>query len=565
MELVTTGLPTGDGASDERLFLGPWCRPPAGARTAPDPWESRDAVHAAALEAESALERLLGPLGAFLDRAHGGPPRSLRYWSVLVGPWLSRYLHFLLDRRARVEAALAAGGPATSSRLHPDDVRAPEDTLDFQDRGFTDAFNLQAFSALLERRGVPGPRVRAPSPKGRAVPRPASRLKRAAGRAFRAVSPGALVTELFPSRRDEARLIRALPGRVGWFLGELPAPPERADPGMRRGLEDIPATTEFEREAAALLPLFFPRLYLEGYAEARRAALTGWRRPPKALVSSTGWIFDEALKLAGAEFAEAGTLLIGAQHGGGYGHDLDTPTEWLERRGRDRWVSWGWADDADPRVVPLPSPHTEAFSGLGREDGADLYLSLNGFPLYPYLLYSFPLGTQVSENIVVQERFLRALPDAAAGRLRVRPYPLERGWRQRDRLAAARPGLRFDPPGRSFRDGLRTARVVVFDNVGTGFLEALAAGVPTVAFQEPRHLRVRPSAEADFRLLLDAKMLFDSPEAAARHAASVLDDPGTWWGSAPVKAALARWLPRYAGRGGPWLPAWKSFILGVLG
>lgn len=563
MDLVTTGHPDFRGASEEKAYLGPWCRPPAGALLTPDPWEDREALHRAALGAEEACERLLPPLGRLLDSVHGGA-RPERYWAVVLGPWLSRHLHFVADRAARVDAALAAHPGAGSVLLDPASARAPADMQDFQDRGFTDAFNLQVFSALLRRRGVEGPARAAAAPRGRLFARRGRFLKAVVGRAARTLAPEALLSELFPSREDELRLAAALPGRIGWFLSSAPEPPETPDAERRAALASLPGQSPLERDAVALLPECLPRVYLEGYAPARRAALDGWRRRPKVLVSSTGWIFDEALKLAGAEFALEGTKLVGAQHGGGYGHDLDTPTERLERRGRDRWVSWGWRDDADSRVCPLPAPHTAAFSGLGDPSARDLCFSVNGFPLYPYLLYSFPIGGQISDGIALQERFIRALPEPAFARLKVRPYPLERGWSQSDRLRRARPGARFEVPGTRFADFLRTARVVVFDNVGTGFLEALAAGVPALAYQEARFLRVRPSAERDFRLLLEARMLFDSPEAAARHAASVLDRPSPWWGSREVLAALERWRPAYAGASGPWLPAWKSFMLGLL-
>lgn len=563
MELVTTGHPDFQGAAEEKAYLGPWCRPPAGALMTPDPWKGRETLHRAALEAEAACERLLPPLGRLLDGLHGGS-RPERYWAVVIGPWLSRHLHFVTDRAARVDAALAAHPRASSILLDPASARAPADMQDFQDRGFTDAFNLQAFSALLRRRGVDGSVRTAAAPRGRLFARRRRFLKAVIDRATRTLAPEALLSELFPSHEDELRLAAALPGRIGWFFSEAPEPPEAPDTDRRAALVSLPVRTSLERDAVALLPECLPRIYLEGYAPARRAALARWRRRPKALLSSTGWIFDEALKLAGAEFALEGTKLVGAQHGGGYGHDLDTPTEWLERRGRDRWVSWGWRDDADPRVSPLPAPHTASFSGLRNPAAHDLYFSVNGFPLYPYLLYSFPISGQISDNIGLQERFIQALPGPAFARLKVRPYPLERGWDHGARLRRARPGARFEVPGTRFADGLRNARVVAFDNVGTGFLEALAAGVPTIAYQEPRFLHVRPSAERDFDLLLKARMLFDSPEAAARHAAAVLNDPSAWWGSREVLAALQRWRPGYAGVSGPWLPAWKSFMLGLL-
>lgn len=559
MHLATTALREFWGGSDRPLFLGRWCLPPDGARLAPDPWKDRAAVGAAFLEIETSVERLLPRLAAALNSAHG-TSFSERYWSILAGPWLSRYLHFLKDRLERINAAFASEPDLGSTLLDPADYRTPADSLDFQDRGFTDAFNLQVFSQLIALREPARETRRCPAPMGRLRATRRGPWKPAADALMRGLSPEILIGELFPTRRMELALASALPGRAGFFLGRVPEPPETIDRRRRAALAEIRTDSPLESAAIALLPVLFPRLYLEGYAAARAAATAGWRRLPKAVLSATGWIFDEALKFAGAEFAESGTKLFGSQHGGGYGHDRDTPTERLERRGRDAWITWGWTDGE--KTVPLPSPHTQRFAGLRDPNARDLYFSVNGFPLYPYLLYNFPIGRQIDENIELQGRFIKAVPEPA--RLRVRPYPEERGWRHRSRLESAAAGVRFDAPGSRFSDGLRSARVVVFDNVGTGFLEALASGVPTIAFQAKPYLTIRPAAEDDFRLLLDAKMLFTDPEAAAAHAGAVLDDPDPWWESEPVRKARERWSATYAGAAGPWLPAWKKFILDVL-
>jgi len=564
MHLATTALRQFWGESDDKVFLGPWCSPPEGAHFAPDPWASRDAVHAAANEIEGSIEKLLPPISALLNEIHR-TAFSDRYWSILISPWLSRYLHFLKDRIVRLNSVFEAHPDITVTYLAPEDFRTPSDTQDFQDRGFTDAYNLQIFSQLLSLQKKEGPVLSLggdAATRERLTSRDFSGLRARADKALRLLSPAAVITQLFSNRSDQLKFVASLAGRAGLFLAQIPTTATVTDAKQRAELLTLPATTELENAAIALLPQNFPHLYLEGYSAARSAMITGWRKRPKLIASSTGWIFDEALKLVGAEFAEEGTLLIGAQHGGGYGQHLDIPTERIERRDRDLWVSWGWSDDKS--VVPLPSPQTAPLAGIRNLKATSLYFTVNGFPPYPYLIHGFPIGRQIEKNIVMQEKFLRALQGAAVKNLRVRPYWHDWGWDQTARLKAAQPSAQTDTPGSSFVEGLRSTRLAVIDNVETCFLEALAADVPVIAFQAERFHLVRPSAKEDFKLLLDAKMLFANPKDAAAHACKVYPNPEPWWQSDPVRKARETWIEKYAGGRKPWLPAWKKFIRGKI-
>ncbi len=564
MHLATTALRQFWGDSEDRIFLGPWCRPPKDAPLAPDPWASRDALHAAAEEIEVSIDKLLPPISARLNEIHL-TSFSDRYWSILISPWLSRYLHFLKDRISRLNSVFEAYPDITFTLLDPRDFRTPLDIENFQDLGFTDAYNLQIFSQLLSHKNKEGPSLslgRETAAPEKLHPRNFSTLREKADKVLRLLSPDVIVTQLFSKRSDQLKLLASLAGRAGLFLGQLPTSPTTPNKKLRDELQTLPATTELEKAAIALLPINLPTLYLEGYAAARNATVSGWRKRPKLIASSTGWIFDEALKFAAAEFAEDGTLLIGAQHGGGYGQHLDIPTETIERRGRDQWISWGWSDGKS--VTPLPSPQTAPLAGIRDPKATFLYFTVNGFPLYPYLIHGFPIGHQIEENIAMQEKFLQGLEGDAAKNLRVRPYWHDWGWNQKARLKAARPDAQTDIPESTFVEGLRTTRLAVIDNVETCFLEALAADIPVIAFQEKRFHRVRPSAAEDFKLLVDAKMLFSDPEAAAAHACSVYANPNEWWESAPVRKAKKRWVEKYAGGTKPWLPAWRNFILGMI-
>ncbi|MBI4423895.1 MAG: hypothetical protein HY554_09215, partial [Elusimicrobia bacterium] len=539
---------------------------PPGARRAPDPWARPGAVHEGRLEAQRTVEAVLPRLAAWLNAAHGLALPD-RYWRVLLGPWLLRLVHLALDRDARLRAALAAEPGLTTVLLDPADFTVPADTLDLQTLGFTDAFNLQLMSVLLALDRPDLPRRRLPPAARPARPAgSAGALRRLSDAAVRRASPEIVFLELFPERKDMLRLAASLPGKAMPFRGRLSAPPP-ADPARRASLAALPADDAFQRRVAALLPSTLPTLFLEGFAAARRETLAGWRRLPRALAATTGWVFDEGLKLLGAEARLEGATLVGGQHGGGYGVHLDVPSEWLESTTCDLYATWGWddAEGSEARPTPLPQPGQLRLKAAGerREPAAarGLLFVANGFPLYPYQLWCHSFGGELEGYLERQAAFVRALSGPAAGALRLRLYPLERGWSARERLLASCPGVALDEGSRRLTELLPSLRLVVMDCLETAFLECLAADTPVLAFLGERFLKVRPSAQADVELLREAGILHASPEAAAARASALYADPQAWWRSAPVRRARERWLGRYAGCSGEWPAAWRDLLL----
>ncbi len=561
MLLAATALTEfwGDGAI---LRLGPWCKSERG-RRAPDPWADRARLHAACGGAQELLERLLPELGAGLSALHGEklPPE---YWKVLLAPWLSRFIHLVWDRYERLRLAFEAEPGLDAVLLDEADFTTARGLQHFQDLGFSDEYNLQIISQLidLQRQDFPRRCLTRPAPEFPDRTRPCG--ARALDAAVRAASPRILVAELFPRRAQNVRLLARLAGKAGPFLGALPPPPA-ADLARRAKLTIARKGAGPEAAVRALLARHVPTLYVEGFATARAATRSGWRRAPDVLVSSTGWLFDEAFKFAAAEFSLSGTTRVGWQHGGGYGVDLDTPTESLERLLVDRFVTWGWTSDAPgAKTVPLPNPHIEDFRARGLSAGPrrDLLFVTNGFPLFPYLLYNWPIGWQVEDDFERQRRFILALPEAARKALVLRLYPLERGWNARERIESGLPAMRRDNSG-SMAGALSRAKLAVFDHVGTSFSEALAHGTPTMALRNPAVSPFRPEAEPLAARLKEAGLLYDSPDEAAKAAARLLPDVTTWWEGAAARGAREAWLTSH-GRSGDWSAPWADFLNGLI-
>src|ERR1041385_3743176 len=87
------------------LFLGKWCClydrkhewVNLDAEVVPYHWDDRAQYFRDSVHLQNVYEQMLGELKRMLNEFHG-VQYSLRYWRILVGPWLYRLVQTLFDR-----------------------------------------------------------------------------------------------------------------------------------------------------------------------------------------------------------------------------------------------------------------------------------------------------------------------------------------------------------------------------------------------------------------------------------------------------------------------------------
>ena len=110
--LVTTGLLETYGKDEEILFLGEWCKPYKNndliqARkytTIPYHWSDTNKRRHDYDYLGELFERVLVGLVSSLNKFHN-TDYSLRYWRIILGPWLFTYVSVLWDRWENIRVA----------------------------------------------------------------------------------------------------------------------------------------------------------------------------------------------------------------------------------------------------------------------------------------------------------------------------------------------------------------------------------------------------------------------------------------------------------------------------
>jgi len=518
-------------------------------------WDDRQKLADDAVRLGSLYEVLLPKVGGWLDEVHG-ESHEVRYWRILVGPWLNRMVHVLFDRWETLRTAVETGGiTGTTVLVDEADHWVPTDMTDFWRLANTADGNQHLYGLLLRSHlEVPGTEfvargrpveggVSVASPKAPVRERILDLASRLTGALTRPDDPFLIST--FMRWRDELSLSRRLCG-VPHLWRHVPGV-ERHTPDPEIRARRIPLDTEdpFESALCELLPALMPTSYLEGYRSlCAKVEETPWPRRPK-VIWTTRVGRDDVLKAYIASRVEAGSALVTGQHGGYYGTKRWMADEDHETVIADRFMSWGWKGPDGGNVAPVGQFRHLRATGVDHSEAANLCLVQTADHQQAFLADPMLLSRQWLDYFDEQCRFVEGLPTEVHDATTVRLYPLDYQWGQADRWRERLPDVRLEAQGPPLIEQFPDCRILVASYMGTAYLQSLAAGVPTVVFWNPDHWMVREEAAPFFDLLRNVGVFHDTPESAAAHVAAVWSDVGSWWESSEVVDAVEAFVQRY--------------------
>ncbi len=584
MFLATTAIQDFWEPSEEILFLGEWCllfdQRPVWEKLKHNvlayPWDDPRRLEAAYRYCDGLYERMLEELTGDFNRIHE-TGETQRYWRIVFGEWLWRYIQILYDRYTLLKDALARDPQFKTCLLDERNNRYVQSNLEFVHYAKSDSYNLQLFSQILRLLGGRFPakewRGQDSSYFGR------SRANAVYKQFFREHirPPLERLTFRFSAQRQvllhQVRIAPETPEQKSlwrqWRVGKLGLGVQtktlRANDALRTVFRDKKKTDEFETICYQMMAYCLPLDILEGYRDIRNQVSGFLDNCPKAIISAIGWRFDTPAAVYMAEAVKRQTVLIGTQHGGGYGTFLYDAMLDNELKAVDHFISWGW-NNRQPKVIPLPQPGLSVPVRTKDENQtkSQIFYVGNLGPRYQLLFQSCYLGPQALRYMEWQKKFLNSLTDATRRRLLVRLYYLDMGWSNQQRLEESVSGIKFDHCDVPFRNRLAESRLVVLDNNQTAYLEVMAMNIPTILFWDPDLWGIRKSAEPYFEQLRAAKILHDSPEAAGRFINDRLTQIESWWFARDVQEVVAEFTRQFARADRNWFKEWSRVLSGEL-
>jgi putative transferase (TIGR04331 family) len=564
--------------SDERtwkfdqpvIFLGEWCR----LYDRKHIWQDVDGVVAAPYglgqankdsdhtEAR-ALEEKLFPILCDALNKHHGTQHGLRFWKIVLGHWLRRYVDVIVNRVKTLELCLQtyqlSGTTAFSGdRYSLAPLNSEAANWAFNDNRWNNVLYVRILS-LLGVKNFPLEVIAGDESEIFDWTITATEVpfkKRILRWGYRQV--GRLAG--FLVRENDAFIINSyLPKKVEIVLQlayrqvpqlwtsqklELTKKPDRAVRQSLSGQFAGQANDTLFRILCSLVFELLPVCYLEGFAELSESVQRlPWPKRPKFILTSNNFDTDELFKLWTALKVQSGIKYVIGQHGNNYGtYRYMYPS--IEEITSDKFLTWGWTDN-------LPQ-HTPAYvlKTAGRK--AKEYNPNGSLLLIEDLMYQrLDIWDRTQEFVAYfsyQAEFIEKLQYSPRQDLTVRlhPYyvylsPFEVvKWYEFD------PDLKIDAGRTEINKLISESRLVVHGYDSTGILETLSQNVPTLAFWQNDLHHLRDGAKPYYQILLNAGIIHLTAESAAAKVNEIWDDVEGWWAQGSVQKARILFCDRYA-------------------
>ncbi len=540
------------------LFLGEWCKlyrrrevwQSMDFETLQHPWMDFARFEQDYRYLRGLYGRALKALAKSLNVLHR-TDYSDRYWQILVGPWLATFLHIAFERWTVLSSALTDGrvGSIACPEYLPME-HTPFHMNDFYDRVSGDDWNGNLYASILKYLGIYECSNRKRHDQPPVVSQPPVK-QRQFGRALVEQISG-----LFAKRSDLFMIATYIPLekliRMQLCLGQFPAlwrtkvtPLAAIDPTRRQWQVELDVSNSFEGFVVSILHQQLPTIFCEGYGSLSSPTMRGpWPAVPRTIFTSNALWGDEIVMAYVAKQVSRGSILLYGQHGGLYGAGAFSWAEEHESAIADRFLTWGWMGKPREKFAPVGYfKRRLAQRWKCRVDG-NLTLVCYDCPRYTHRLDSeaMVMLAGYTENCI---RFAADLDDELRTRLLVRLSPRETGWEQEARWRDKFGDVRVERGQISMNKLMMESRLLVYTYNSTGFLEALVAGIPFVAFWDCDVSRLRPEAGTSFAELYAVGILHRSPESAANQVSMVWSNVDAWWQTHQVQSAIRQFSEKF--------------------
>lgn len=568
------------------LFLGEWCRlfnrkdtwENLDAKVVPYHWNDRSKLYNDYKYLKDLNEELLTELTKSLNKIHS-VNYSLRYWRILIGPWLGYFVQILYDRWEMIERAVSLYEISEVSTLNINKEQViPKDMGHFQRLFISDQWNEAIYSELIRKfTNIPVNSV--DNINQTEVLHSLSQninLKRIlllkqlkkgmiqifsfCIQIFKKQNEPFIITSHLPMKWD--LLLQLKLGQFPKLWRYLSTPQIPVNLNKRNWLLGDVSTQGFDQIVRLMIPQHIPTIYLEGFSNLQyHVNSLPWPRKPKFIFTSNSYSSDDGFKAWAAGKVEIGIPLVIGQHGGGFGTYLWAFYEDQQIAISDSWLSWGWDDIKIPKIKPMTIFKT-IHCKQTRDPNGEALMVTNAYPRYSYHMYSIPVASQWLNYFNGMCLFIDSLPTNIQQKILLRLYPTDYGWCQKARWQERFPNLRIDK-GASMKSLIKKTQLHISTYNGTTFLESLSMNVPTIMFWDSSHWELRNDAIPYYNRLKEVGIFHESPESAAIKVSEIWDDINSWWDQPEIQTARKFFCRRFARNINYPIDAIKDALTGV--
>jgi putative transferase (TIGR04331 family) len=564
--LVLTALEETWGDSESLLFLGEWCklyerRHIWGDRTYETVsfhWDDRGKLAKDYDYLESLHHRLLDSLAASLNDLHG-LNYSVRYWQILLDPWLLTYVSTLFDRWEALRITFEKENQFESIFFENSTAGSPPFSYsEFIHQVLSDEWNQAICQRIIEREYSDKCLVKAVNTsKSNVIKKNAIALNKTSGSLLGKLSLmiddflGRCVSKydvvFFMSNFNLPALIRLNLGikqipRL--FLSEFRLTNELKvllfsgpDVSVRKRVKfKFKPESKFENFIKQFIIQDLPSSLIEGFAPIVQRV----KQIPiktKAIVTASAHWNNIVAKFWFAEQVSQGTKLVVLEHGGSF----PAPKELFDFDEDISDIKGTWFSPYHEKHIQVPPSKlvkaNRPLSVFSKKKDRHQYCAVIGSECsrWVYRCHFYPMGAQCLTSFDLTIQLYKHLDETVKKYFKVKPYPdqgINTIQRYKDSL-----GAHHVFSEKNIARVFEYSKIIVCTYPETTFSEAMMSGIPTIMLYPKEFYERHVLAEPLLDILRKAHIIFHDFQSAATHINKIWDDPISWWCSEPVLRA----------------------------
>ena len=580
--LATTAIEETWGDHEPIVFLGEWCRlydrrevwknrPHC---VVSNHWDDRNKLKSDYDDLKGLHDRLLAGLVPAMNGYHR-IERPLRYWQMILDPWLLTYVAVIWDRWECLRLAFAEHEQLQTIALDPDVT--PTGCADYDDfirKILDDPWNHRLYLDIIrsnfsDRCSVSESAAKAASSAKTAARLSVGSLRRSARQKTADFLDRCLGTVQSRNRVVFFQSYFPAPAlfRLNLHFGQLPRS-YRSEFGnqpaagivdafelqgrqrIRSSIKCKPANA-FESFLTGRIVNDIPVAFMEGFSSLRARARRIPMKPKAILTANAHW-HDSLFKIWSAEQVLGGVKFVCMEHGGGLYPSLYAMS--FEEDIADVKTTWAVPFHKKQTRLPPNKLVTVRFRSSGK------HLAIVGceLPRYAYRVDAAPKAGQNLTGITMVTDLCASLTEDIRACMRIKPAQ-NQGWNTRQRFidALGRDNVSEEKNYYRFLSG---ARLIVCTYPQTSFSEAMVSGIPTVLLYPADLWETIPQLDPLLAMLRAAKIVFLDAQSAAAHINQIWAAPLQWWNSPDVLHARKEFHLQALDLSGDWLGKWAAFI-----
>jgi len=514
-------------------------------------------------------EKVLLSLRDTLNNYHN-VNHSLRYWRILIGPWLLTYISIIWDRWESLNTAFQEYSCSKTIFLNLEKKKmVPADFESFNRIRSTDIWNHHLYSEIINYKYAH---------KLKTIPLDHNyncELNEKQNNKQTMKGKIAYIVDQFLSSIQSnykvvffhpyfdikalfsiSRRLHQLPRQHYEFLKKIEFPTTEEE--RYEQTVSLDSTNDFEKYLASQILSQIPISYFEGYQELNKCAQT-IKTKGSILFTANAHLCNDLFNCFAANHVENGGKLIVSQHGGSF----KTPIILFHHQEKIADIMTVWHKPYMDNHVKLPPNKLINLRHKKPQTNKSKYLLLLGFETssYNYRIGAPIGGMNYKKDYNHKIECARHLSPAVFKYLRVRTGNYGKGHTNSRDHYARDLGMDKISSYTSAPEAFSTAKIILNTYPMTTFSEGLSSGVPTILlyceeYWGPHH----PQFDNVKMEMKNSKIIFTDPRKAAEHINNIWHDPYVWWSSPEVTEAREHFHDLCGRVNKDWANKWVEFF-----